>query len=67
MKKNYAISPQIINTIEMNRGEYRIVLHILSTIIQLQRNSFVTLNNHLIMKNFMIMNYLQVWDSRELN
>ncbi|EYU17154.1 hypothetical protein BA1DRAFT_00213 [Photorhabdus aegyptia] len=67
MKKNYAVSSQIMNTIEMNRGEYRIVLHILSTIIQLQRNLFVTLNNHLIMKNFMIMNYLQVWDSRELN
>ncbi|WP_338047384.1 hypothetical protein [Photorhabdus bodei] len=69
MKKNYTISPQIINTMEMN-NEPLGIMNSSSNFIYgnaAKKNLFIILKNYLIMKGFMIMNYPRVLDSRELN
>ncbi|WP_339366763.1 MULTISPECIES: hypothetical protein [unclassified Photorhabdus] len=69
MKKNYAISPQIINTMAMNNDPLGIKDSSSNFIYGniAKKNLFIILNNYLIMKGFMIMNYPRVWGSRELN
>ncbi len=62
MKKNYAISPQIINTIEMS-NESRGIQDSSSIFIysnQQQKNLFTTLNNHLVINDFMDINCLEM-------
>ncbi|MER2471452.1 hypothetical protein [Photorhabdus laumondii] len=63
MKKNYALSPQIINTMEIE-NEPRGIADNSSNFIYsnaTKKNLFIMLNNYLII------NYPRVWSSRELN
>ncbi|WP_420800738.1 hypothetical protein [Photorhabdus bodei] len=69
MKKSYAISPQIINMMEISNEPWGIKDSSSNFIYgnAAKKNLFIILNNYLIMKGFMIMNYPRVWGSRELN
>ncbi|WP_339921121.1 hypothetical protein [Photorhabdus caribbeanensis] len=69
MKKNFVISPQVINTMEQS-NEPRGIQDSSSNFIydnSATKDLFVTLNNYLIMKSFMIMHYPRLWDDHELN
>ncbi|AWK41808.1 MULTISPECIES: hypothetical protein [Photorhabdus] len=63
MNKNYVISPQIINTMEMNNEPWGITDSSSNFIYSNadKKNLFIMLNNYLII------NYPRVWGSRELN
>ncbi|AWK41801.1 MULTISPECIES: hypothetical protein [Photorhabdus] len=69
MKKNYAISPQFINTIEKCNEPWGIKDSSSNFIYgnSAKKDLLVTLSNHLIIKNFMIMNHPRILGSRELN
>ncbi|WP_214053212.1 hypothetical protein [Photorhabdus caribbeanensis] len=62
MKKNYAVSPQIMNTIEISNEPWGIQDSSSSFIYsnQQQKNLFTTLNNHLIINDFMDINCLEM-------
>ncbi len=63
MKKNYAISPQIISTMEMNNEPLGITNSSSNFICSnaAKKNLFIILNNYLIMKGFMILHYPRIW------
>ncbi len=68
MKKSYAISFQIINTIKVNNKPWGIQDSSSKFIYgdSVTKNLFALLYNHLITKGFMITNHPKIWDSSEL-